>query len=174
MKYKVRFDDNPINESGYHYEDQCDLALKQAKVHAIYGQRLPVQGNLLPGQDYQIPDWYVPQGILDHSYPIVISIKGLTGEGSEQKKLLSHLDREIPSYGCPTVLVLCGDWSQAYIKEAYDHINGIDLIAVLLGPDKLYSWAKQRVNGVWKPFKPPSGELTLGTQPSLFSIEDDE
>lgn len=139
---------NPINESGERYEALAASAFELAKVAATPRKRFTIDGKLLPGQKWVVVDYFIQDGQLEqYDHPIIVSIKGLSGYGSEQTKLLVHIDREIPSYPFPTVLVMLGDgWTPEYIQEARNKVNGQHFLAVLTSADELMLWL-QRARG---------------------------
>jgi len=155
---------NPINKSGQDYEAILKPAFERAGIHAIPQQRLPVIGSLLPGKKYIMVDYYVTPGQLKDYSNIAISVKGLTTQGSEQDKLLSHVDRYIPSHPCPVILIMLGDgWTPEYIQFAKDNVDGRQFLAVFTSSDELFLWLKRAKDGDFPKIKVPTNnkQLTL-------------
>jgi len=139
---------NPINESGQNYEALVEPAIKRAGIHAVPRKRLAIIKSHIPGKKYVVPDYYIPTGQLVNHKDIAISVKGLTTQGSEQDKFLSHIDRDIPSYPCPVILIMLGDgWSEDYIQWAKSKVDDKQLLAVFTSSDELMLWLKRAKDG---------------------------
>jgi hypothetical protein len=142
---------NPINEMGEAYEKLINHAFELARIDAeIKKPFRNVNPELWPGIDMVFPDYTIRGGqLLGYSDPLHASSKGLSGPGSDWKRIYSHIDREIRAYPYKTILIMSGDgWRDDIIKHAQNSVDYVKLEAVLLGPDKLLCWLFHRAKSM--------------------------